>query len=1266
MPRLEITADENLTLSSAAILSSATPDAVNAAFAYEGTVEIPEASPSRGFYTDPISVMLTSETPATQIRYTLDGSEPTSSSALYSSPITISSTTKLRVKGYKSNYKESFSSTHTYIFLSDVLNIPRQTYYIKGDYSRSPGWDGGLGQKIVRGIDSTVAAQTHTDDNGNTFDVYDSLTNLPSLCITTDEDNLYDPSTGIYVNASQRWERPASFELIHPDGSDGFQINAGIRIRGGYTRHDPYPKRGFRLFFREQYGEGKLRYPLFEDEGVKAFDKVDLRSANNRSWAQDNAPENTMLRDLFARDCSKAMGEPYTRSRYYHLYLNGEYWGVYMTEERPSEEYGASYMGGSQEDYDHVKTAGAFATVAPWGTMYPASGNLTAFTDLYNRAMSGFASNSDYFAAQGMNSNGEPDSTQTRLLDVENLINHQLAIYYTDASDNGVTGFAGDTGINNHFSLYNRANPDGFKWILHDCEWSQDITPFSYRNRTGPYYNSNLFQLSRFNAQILHQKLTENAEYRMKFADLAYKHLENGGVLTTDAAQARLDERANQLSIGIAAHAARWGNDSLDRDTWLNAVSVQRQWYNNREQVVIGYLNEDGLIPSIDPPTIQEIEYFGSPAISITASSGTIYYRTDGKDPRAIGGGINGSTVVAPISMNQPIHIKARARASNGEWSALEELTVIPSESPLAISEVMYNHPNGNPADFIEVKNVANYNVDLFSYRFDDGIDFEFAYNDENILSPGEFAVVVDDIDAFSAQHDTNNIRISGEFSGDLSNGGEEIDLEFNNIDLITFTYDDKRNWPQAADGGGHSIVPLASAMEAQESGSLDYGGNWRASTYYEGSPGAEDPTPFSPLVINEVIAHTDTGLAAPFDSNDKIEVYNNSAISISLNGYYLSDELELPTKWAIPSGITLGAYSYIVFDEDDFHPNRTSGFGLNKAGEQVLLSNANGVVDMIRFKAQENGVSLGRYPDGSANWLTTQLTPNAANQPISSGLQLSAIMYNPLTSGNDHEYIKVRNTSSSSITLSNATGAFRIDGEVSYTFPDSTTLAAGEELWVLSFNPTNTTKLNAFCSEYSLTAANETFVGGYANSLSDRTGRVGLEYPMDSDNPDLPDEISWVVIDEAFYFDQSPWPTGTDGTGVALIRIGLTSWGIPSANDQDGDAMEDSWENAYFGNTDQSATTDYDGDGQTNLEEFIAGSDPTDPLSLFKIMGIDQSTISWSTHAERVYEVWWTDNLENEFILIADDISGGSYTDNRTLSTPTHFYKIVVKRTSE
>ena len=34
-----------------------------------------------------------------------------------------------------------------------------------------------------------------------------------------------------------------------------------------------------------------------------------------------------MLRDVWSRDTQRDMGRPYTRSRYYHLYLNGLYWG---------------------------------------------------------------------------------------------------------------------------------------------------------------------------------------------------------------------------------------------------------------------------------------------------------------------------------------------------------------------------------------------------------------------------------------------------------------------------------------------------------------------------------------------------------------------------------------------------------------------------------------------------------------------------------------------------------------------------------------------------------------------------------------------------------------------------------------------------------------------------------------------------------------------------------------------------------------------------
>ena len=54
--------------------------------------------------------------------------------------------------------------------------------------------------------------------------------------IVTDLNNLFDPQKGIYTNPMQEgqdWERPASIELIYPDGNEGFHINAGLRMQGG-------------------------------------------------------------------------------------------------------------------------------------------------------------------------------------------------------------------------------------------------------------------------------------------------------------------------------------------------------------------------------------------------------------------------------------------------------------------------------------------------------------------------------------------------------------------------------------------------------------------------------------------------------------------------------------------------------------------------------------------------------------------------------------------------------------------------------------------------------------------------------------------------------------------------------------------------------------------------------------------------------------------------------------------------------------------------
>jgi len=143
--------------------------------------------------------------------------------------------------------------THTYIFLEKVRTQRRPSSW--------PGTEIN-GQQLDYNIRREVVNDSRYT---NVFD--DALLDIPTISIVTDIDHLFDPGTGIYVNAVEHgsdWERPTSVELINPDGTPGFQIDAGLRIRGGWSRNDSNPKHAFRLFFREEYGYKKLKYPLFE------------------------------------------------------------------------------------------------------------------------------------------------------------------------------------------------------------------------------------------------------------------------------------------------------------------------------------------------------------------------------------------------------------------------------------------------------------------------------------------------------------------------------------------------------------------------------------------------------------------------------------------------------------------------------------------------------------------------------------------------------------------------------------------------------------------------------------------------------------------------------------------------------------------------------------------------------------------------------------------------------------------------------------------
>ena len=77
-------------------------------------VPSPQLTPGPGTFPTAISVQITAQDPLSVSRYTLDGSDPTTASQLYTAPLTIATTADLRVRGFRSGWNSSSAVGGTY------------------------------------------------------------------------------------------------------------------------------------------------------------------------------------------------------------------------------------------------------------------------------------------------------------------------------------------------------------------------------------------------------------------------------------------------------------------------------------------------------------------------------------------------------------------------------------------------------------------------------------------------------------------------------------------------------------------------------------------------------------------------------------------------------------------------------------------------------------------------------------------------------------------------------------------------------------------------------------------------------------------------------------------------------------------------------------------------------------------------------------------------------------------------------------------------
>lgn len=839
-----------------------------------------------GFYDAPFDLFVGAGAMGYDLVYTIDGSNPqTSSTALRSSLVSMIRVDPdmtagrpktpvfiVRASLARDGYFPSRPVTKSYIFTD---RVPVQAY---------PGgnWPASSvnGQVIDLPMDPDVV-----NDPRYSSHMRESLLDLPSVSLVTDNANLFDPSTGIYVSAylhGEEWERQCSIELINPDHSEGFQVNAGVRIRGGASRRPDNPKHAFRLFFRKEYGPGKLQFPLFGNEGATEFDKVDLRTEQNYSWSMDGDSHNTFLRDIFSRDTQRDMGQPYTRGRYYHLYLNGMYWGIYQTEERADADYAETYFGDGDDDYDVIKVS-----TEAWPYFNEATdGTIDSWQGLWNRCVRGFASNADYFALEGKDQYGKPAMNTRVLVDIDNLIDYMLVIFYTGNFDAPVSAFASNSMANNYFAILNRKNKgEGFVFLAHDSEHSMFVSPYSLSdgiNENRVTINDPAMSasgVSNFQPQWLHYRLLSNAEYRLRFADRAFRHFESGGALSPGKCSDRFRVRKEQIDMAIIAESARWGDSRTTKprnkyDDWLPEVTdIENNFFPVRSTIVMNQLRSAGIYPSLEPTVVKEsgLPISGSRPVSYPVTvtlenpnlSGIIYYTVDDNDPRLTGGAVSPAAVKAQHGSSLAVSGTTifKSRIFDGQtWSALKEITfqaINEDYSHIKVTEVHY-HPadlingtdtvDGKDLEFIELKNTGSGAVNITGITVDTAVYFRVP--EGVIVPPKGFFVIASKPEEFYSYY---GMSPSGNFSGNLSNSGELILINDKKSNLITsFTFSDDMPWPTEADGDGYSLV---SAM-ADPTGIPDDYSYWKRSGKIGGSPFADDGA----STAAEKISFTDRG----------------------------------------------------------------------------------------------------------------------------------------------------------------------------------------------------------------------------------------------------------------------------------------------------------------------------------------------------------------------------------------------------------------------
>ncbi len=208
-------------------------------------------------------------------------------------------------------------------------------------------------------------------------------------------------------------------------------------------------------------------------------------------------------------------------------------------------------------------------------------------------------------------------------------------------------------------------------------------------------------------------------------------------------------------------------------------------------------------------------------------------------------------------------------------------------------------------------------------------------------------------------------------------------------------------------------------------------------------------------VLINEVLANN-ASFAEPDGSKpDWVELYNPSTNAVDLGDMSFTDSTLTPRRWIIPGGTILNAQSFVKFRFNADAPASTTnaGFALKANGGGVFLFNklADGgsLLSSVAYGLQAADFSIGRIPNGSANWTLNIPTLASGNLVATLGnpllLKLNEWMANP-SSGQD--YFEVFNPNPQPVDLSRFYLTDTLANRIKHQLPALSYLGVGEDAY--------------------------------------------------------------------------------------------------------------------------------------------------------------------------------------------------------------------------